>query len=255
LFSESTNQTVLGIIIGWLLILYSFVGILFAIYSLCLALWESIRSCTKKKRRPRELQVPLPSTARSQYQNEPTCAAAVNLASSSYNELSGQKRIAHDDPEVLQSYSHESNLPIKHSQKNRNQQTRPMNQIKPAKHIFMFQPLKANITSRKLGMRMTPHYRIASKPIQTNVIHHSDCTKTQQNSLLNFPPVSNRQSTERTGLLDSKSKQTTQEITTLSSLGNHFKLVDFSKGILLSSRKEARPTAANSLTKLPPAPK
>ena len=48
LFSESTNQTVLGIIIGWLLILYSFVGILFALYSLCLALWESIQNCRKK---------------------------------------------------------------------------------------------------------------------------------------------------------------------------------------------------------------
>ena len=34
-----------------------------------------------------------------------------------------RKRIAHDDPEVLQSYSNDSNSPIKNSQKNRNQLT------------------------------------------------------------------------------------------------------------------------------------
>jgi hypothetical protein len=42
-FSEKINQNVFGNTMGWIVIAYGLVGILFAIYSLCLALWISIK--------------------------------------------------------------------------------------------------------------------------------------------------------------------------------------------------------------------
>ena len=148
LFSESTNQTVLGIIIGWLLILYSFVGILFALYSLCLALWESIQNCRKKT--DSEKQSVKMNQVRARVESEPRINQYSHDKSPSKRAV--RKRIAHDDPEVLQSYSNDSNSPIKNSQKNRNQQTRPRFDNTPAPALNAVQPIFANFpsTSKRL---------------------------------------------------------------------------------------------------------
>jgi hypothetical protein len=158
LFSESTNQTVLGIIIGWLLILYSFVGILFALYSLCLALWESIQNCRKKRVNQVEQ-----ANSRDCRTADQTVSAAAIKPMDTQNSLSGQKRIAHDDPEVLQSYSNDSNSPIKNSQKNRNQQTRPR-VIEP---VYRQKKMVEQRAQTSLAKFVTPGH--SSKPMKVKL--------------------------------------------------------------------------------------